>query len=201
MESRQSRSCARLRLLGALSLCAAGMACADEPIRAGGAPRADLLYPVFHIAKSDSYNEVHYAGALGPDCRFAAEPVRVFWLRRTEPQRAPKPLDWMEETFVYGVRLLQVDVGRVTFAIAADQTRPVLLEAIRATDGCHLRARLRILGDWAEPSRAYVTMIDSDLPLPKVSNIELHGRREDGRPLCERLTELRTPGAPCGPVR
>jgi hypothetical protein len=177
------------------------MACADDAFPPGGAPRADLLYPLFHIDKNDSYNEVHYAAALGPDCRFAAEPVRVFWLRRTEPQRAPKPLTWLEETFVYGVRLLQVGAERVTFALAADDTRSVLLEAFRSAGGCRLKSRLRILGDWAEPSRAYVTIVDSTLPMPKISNIELHGRGEDGRPLCERLTALRAPGAPCNAMR
>jgi len=69
------------------------------------------LIPLFHIAKSDSRNEVHYAASLGPDCRFAADPVRVFWLRRADPGRPPRPLDWTEETFAYGVRLLQADPG------------------------------------------------------------------------------------------
>ena len=76
--------------IAALLLCAAGDTGAADPAgpdaRAGDA----LLYSLFHIVKSDSYNEVHYAGALGHDCRFAADPVRVFWLRRTEPQRPPR---------------------------------------------------------------------------------------------------------------
>lgn len=168
---------------------------------AAGAPGAEELVPLFHIAKSDSRNEVHYAGALGRDCRFAAEPVRVFWLRRADPQRPPRPLDWTEERFAYGVRLLQAEPGRVSFAIAADDTRPVLLEAFRAGEACRLRARMRILGDWAEPTHAYITIVESSLPWPKVEHVDLHGRREDGRPLCERLRELRAPGAPCGPAR
>jgi len=157
--------------------------------------------PFFHIAKSDSRNEVHYAAALGDDCRFAADPVRVFWLRRGDPQRGPRPLDWTEETFAYGVRLLQAEPERISFALAADDTRPVTLEAYRAAGGCRLRARLRILGDWAEPLRAYITIVESNLPWPKVTHIDLQGRREDGTPLCERLHALRTPGAPCGAAR
>jgi len=201
MDPRQSRTRAPLYLAGWLLLCAAGMAGAEDPVRAAGASRPEQLHPVFHIVKSDSRNEVHYAGALGHDCRFAADPVRVFWLRRADPQRPPRPLNWTEETFAYGVRLLQAEPGRVSFAIAADDTRTVELEALRSAEGCHLRARLRILGDWAEPLYAYVTIIDSSLPWPTVAHVDLHGRRVDGRPLCERLRELRAPGAPCSPAR
>jgi hypothetical protein len=201
MEPVRRRARVNFPLIVALWLYAAGVACADEPARTGGGPRAEQLYPLFHIAKSNSYNEVHYAGVLNPDCRFAADPVRVFWRRRIDLQRGTWPLDWTEENFAYGVRLLQTEPQRISFTLAADDTRPVQLEAYRSQGGCRLRARLRILGDWAEPSSAHITIVESVLPWPKVTHVDLHGRREDGTPLCERMQTLRTPGAPCGATR
>jgi len=161
----------------------------------GAAARADgeLLLPVFHIAKSDSRNEVHYRGALGPDCRFAHDPIRVSWL---DPSTPPRPLSWIEEQLVYGVRVTEASAERVTFTVAADDTRPVTVEARRSKAGCRLRARIRVLGEWAEPGYAFVDIVGSSF-IPEVTYVDLHARRDDGAAACERIVALRAPGVAC----
>jgi Domain of unknown function (DUF4833) len=62
----------------------------------------EFVFPVFHISKSDSRNEVRYRGVVGPDCRFAENPIRVTWF---DPEEPPRPLTWLEEQLVYGVRV------------------------------------------------------------------------------------------------
>jgi hypothetical protein len=160
---------------------------------------ADPLVPLFHIAKSDTRNEIHYAARVDADCRLAADAVQVFWLRRGDAARPPRPLDWLEDALVYGVRVIEASAGRIVFTLAADDTRPVRLEAQRGRAGCSVQARLRVLGAWAEPVRAFVEIREAGKLIPEVSHVDLHARREDGRPVCERLSRLRGAGAPCPP--
>jgi hypothetical protein len=181
-------SMGRLRngIFGALALVVA-------PAGGGGEP-ADSTFPVFRITKSDTRNEVHYRTVLGPDCRFAADPVRVLWLR---PGEAPRPLRWIEDVLVYGVRLTQAGARRLTFTLAADDTRPVLVEASDAGTGCRVRVRVRINGAWAEPARAHVRITGGGALFPDVAHVDLHARDENGAAVCERVSALRSPGVPC----
>jgi hypothetical protein len=153
----------------------------------------EIVFPVFHISKSDSRNEVHYRGVVGPDCRFAEDPIRVTWLDPTAPPRA---LTWLEEQLVYGVRVKELRGERVTFTVAADDTRPVTVEAMRSATGCRVRARIRILGEWAEPSYAFVDIVGESV-IPEVSHVDLYARRHDGAAACERVVALRAPGVAC----
>lgn len=153
--------------------------------------------PFLHISKSDSRNEVHYAVALDAHCRLAETPVRAFWLRRGDPARPPRPLSWIEEQLAYGVRVLESGEQRVVFSLAADETRPVTVEAWSSDAGCRLRARLRVLGEWVEPRHAFVTIRQDATLFTMVSHVELHARRPNGEEVCERIRALRAAGTPC----
>jgi len=168
----------------------------------GAAALADgeIVLPVFHISKSDSRNEVHYGGALRPDCRFAADPIRVAWRRRADPAQPPRALSWLEDQLVYGVRIAESSEARVTFTVAADDTRPVTVEALRSAAGCRVTARVRTLGEWAAPLHAFVDITGTSF-IPEVSHVDLHARRGDGAATCERIVALRAPGVPCPPAR
>jgi hypothetical protein len=165
----------------------------------GAAVQADgeIVLPVFHIAKSDSRNEVHYRGVLGPDCRFAQQPIRVTWF---DPDAPPRALNWLEDQLAYGVRVRESKPEQVTFTIAADDTRPVTVEAKRSAKGCGVRTRVRILGEWAEPRHAFVGIVGNTI-IPEVSHVDLHARREDGTAACERIAALRAPGVACPRTR
>jgi hypothetical protein len=134
---------------------------------------------------------------LGPDCRFAPQPIRVTWF---DPPGPPRPLSWIEDQLVYGVRIRESSPERVTFTITADDTRPVTVEAKRSAKGCSLRARIRILGEWAEPRHAFVDIVGKSV-IPEVSHVDLHARREDGTATCERIAALRAPGVACPRAR
>ncbi|MEW6690862.1 MAG: DUF4833 domain-containing protein [Pseudomonadota bacterium] len=164
----------------------------------GGEPADAAAFPIFHVTKSDSRNEVHYATVLGADCRFAADAVRVTWFR---PGEAPRPLTWIEELLVYGVRLTEAGANRIMFTLAADDTRPVVAEALNAGGGCRVRARVRINGQWAEPAYAHVRVSGGGALFPDIAHVDLHARTEGGSPVCERLRALRTPGVPCPAAR
>jgi hypothetical protein len=161
----------------------------------GAAALADgeIAFPVFRIAKSDSRNEVRYRGVVGPDCRFAEDPIRVTWF---DPEEPPRALTLIEDQLLYGVRVRESDGARVTFTVAADDTRPVTVEATRSAKGCRVRARIRILGEWAEPGYAFVDIVGKSV-IPEVSHVDLHARRDDGAATCERIVALRAPGVAC----
>jgi hypothetical protein len=157
----------------------------------------EVLRPLFFIAKSDSRNEVHYAVAMDAHCRLAADPVRAYWLRRGDSAQPPRPLSFLEQTLVYGVRASRSQAHRVEFSLAADHTRPIVVETSLEQTGCQLNARVKILGEWAAPRFAYVEIIDGRPIIPDVKHVELHALSADGRALCERIKALRMTGNPC----
>lgn len=173
-------------VLAAFALWAASPAAAQE-----------RAFPLLHIAKSDSSNEVHYATLLRSDCRLAEDPIRAHWVRRSGPERTPRPLSWIEDRLLYGVRLVEAGEHRAVFTLAADDTRPVVVESSRTPAGCQVRARVKLLGEWVEPTRAFVDIRESEL-VPAISHVDLHARREDGGLICERIAKLRAAGMACG---
>lgn len=111
----------------------------------------ETLRPLFFIAKSDSRNEVHYALAMDTHCRLVKEPIRAYWLRRGDASQPPRSLSFLEQALVYGVRASPIQNHRVEFKVAADDTRHIVVETMRAKAGCQHQARVKILGEWAVP--------------------------------------------------
>jgi hypothetical protein len=161
----------------------------------------DSVRPIFFIAKNDSRNEVHYSIAVRPNCQLSDQPVHVYWLRRADPTEAPRPLNVVEKLFAYGPRISRLEPNRVIFTLAADDSRPIIVDTLQDNGSCSVRARMRMLGEWVAPKSAHLEITDSRGMIPKVSHIDLHASGTDGAMVCERVTALRTPGTSCSKIK
>jgi hypothetical protein len=99
------------------------------------------------------------------------------------------------------VRISRLESNRVTFTIAADDTRPVAVETSGSNGNCDVRAQLRMLGEWVVPKWAHVEIIDSRPFIPEISHVDLHAVSADGTTVCERLVTLRTAGTRCNATK
>lgn len=77
-----------------LSWLVTALATTSPALAGNGAAATQTL---FHFAKSDSSNEVHYAAQTSEDCELAPEPVHTYWIRRTDRLEYRRELNWAEK--------------------------------------------------------------------------------------------------------
>ena len=166
-----------------------------SPVLAGdGTTKSQSL---FHFAKSDSSNEVHYTAQIGEDCQFAPRPIHVYWMRRGERLEYRRELNWAEKQFAYGVDIQQRQGSAVIFTIAGDTSRSIRVELTKTDSGCRAEARMRILGQRVKPEHAFIELRDRKPMIPKVIHVDLLGRKDNDSAVCERITEVGIDGTPC----
>jgi hypothetical protein len=158
---------------------------------------ATKAQPLFHFAKSDSRNEVHYAARFSEDCRFIPEPIHVYWMRRTDRLEYRRELNWLETHFAYGVNIESQQGNRINFTIAGDTSRPIQVELTKTESGCHAEPMMRLLGEWAKPEHGFIELLERKPLFPKILHVDLHGRRDNANAVCERITEAGNAGTPC----
>ena len=170
------------------------LATASPALAGDGAAATQAL---FHFAKSDSRNEVHYAARFSEDCQYTPEPIHVYWMRRTDRLEYRRELNWAEKQFAYGVAIQRIQGSAILFTIAGDTSRPIRVELARTDSGCRAEARMNILGQWVKPEHAFIELRDRTPLFPKIVHVDLHGRRDNGSAVCERITEVGSDGTAC----
>jgi hypothetical protein len=129
---------------------------------ARGEPGHDVA-TVFHVAKSENRNQVHYGVHLDAACSpVGAAPVFAYWRMLERGPLATEPL-LSREVGAYGVAEPQVvergaDGGRVTLRLRALPSRPITIET-RARDGvCEATATMAIGGAAASLRSVYAQL-------------------------------------------
>jgi Domain of unknown function (DUF4833) len=148
----------------ALSLLLAGSALrlvAQAPPSAAKLP-AQAVQSVFHIAKSENKNQVHYAVQVDADCRPTGKrPVYGFWRDLELGQRAVSSLLKHEQP-AYGlgeprfVRVHETGGGEVRVSLRGFPDRPLTVETFKVGKGCGARALTTIQGQVAMLTSIYV---------------------------------------------
>lgn len=116
---------------------------------------------LFHIAKSENKNQVHFAAKLDERCRFVHddEPVLAYWRDREVSATATSELTMFEEP-AYGLgEIERLDDGRARVALRALPGRPIDLEVYRTGDGhCAGRAFAVVGGERARLREVFVQL-------------------------------------------
>jgi hypothetical protein len=117
-------------------------------VGAGAAELAAASAPVhsiFHIAKSENRNQVHYAARVDERCRpVGASPVYAYWRMREHGPRATEPLLDREQPG-YGLQPQQLVErngrgGSVRVRLRVWPDHPLTIELFPAANGCAARA-------------------------------------------------------------
>lgn len=116
---------------------------------------------LFHIAKSENKNQVHFAAKLDARCQFVHddEPVLAYWRDREVSATATSELTMFEEP-AYGLgEIERIDDGRARVALRALPGRPIELEVYRTGDGrCAGRAIAVVGGERARLREVFVQL-------------------------------------------
>ncbi len=146
---------------------------------------------VFHVAKSENKNQVHYAVSVDAQCRpLGDKPVRGYWREYEEGPRVVDSLRDFQQR-AYGVsapRAITRDAqgGDVRLSMRALPDRPLRIATFREGERCRARAFARIKGQPAVLTSIYVEVGF----LFSVDYLMLRGVRvSDGASIQERIED------------
>lgn len=146
---------------------------------------------VFHIAKSENRNQVHYGVRVDEDCRpVGATPVYGYWRDfEVGPNAKSQLLD--REQPAYGLtrpRFVEQrdEGGTVSIGLRGFPDRSIRIETFREGSGCRARALTKIGGQVAVLNTIYVELG----LLFSIDFVIVRGLRlPDGRPIQEKVDE------------
>ena len=145
---------------------------------------------VFHVAKSENQNQVHYAIRLDASCRpVGKQPVFGYWRRLKRGARVDEPLV-SPGTRVYGASdQQQVETfasgGRVRMFVKALQRVRIDIRVEKTPSGCKATPTTTLKGEVARLSHAYLQLGTFAL---RVKYVDVFGQRvSDGRKVTERF--------------
>ena len=146
---------------------------------------------VFHVAKSENRNQVHYGVHLDAACApSGAMPAFAYWRMFEHGPLATEPL-LDREVGAYGFADQRVtergpDGGRIALRLRALPSRPIMVWTGHRDDSCEATATT-----WIGGAPAVLESVFVQLRWPfGVARLVLSGRRlADGRPLQETLSE------------
>jgi hypothetical protein len=147
------------------------------------------VHAIFHIAKSENKNQVHYGARVDEACRpLGNQPIYAYWrMRELGPTQTEGLLD--REQPAYGIRAQQVlrrspRGGRIRLQLRAWPDRPLEIEVLPSRTGCAARAYSEIQHQPAVLQSIYIQLGF----LFSVRYAEVRGVSiADGRALTERL--------------
>ncbi|MCC7541989.1 MAG: DUF4833 domain-containing protein [Deltaproteobacteria bacterium] len=148
--------------------------------------RADVE-SVFHIAKSENRNQIHYGIRLDSACSpMGSSPVYAYWRDYEDGPNARSELLSREEP-AYGIGAQHVrrsDAGStIRLRMRAFATRVITIEVSRGPTGCVARAVTTIGGQRARLDRVW-----AEIGFYSIDHIVLQGRRvSDGARITERI--------------
>ena len=180
----------RLPLRASLLALVAGAVLAS-PREAPAGPTAQDVPSVFHIAKSENRNQVHYGIRLDADCNPAGrEPVYGYWRMLERGPGATEPL-LSREVGAYGFAEQRVvrrgtGGGQVILRLKALPSRVIVIATARREGRCEAAASTVIGG-----APASLDSVFAQLRWPfGVAYLELAGRAlADGRGVRERVSD------------
>lgn len=148
------------------------------------------LRSVFHVAKSENQNQVHYALRLDASCRpSSTTPVFAYWRRLRHGERFDEPLEG-PGVRLYGASSEQkvqqrATGGRVDMYVRALRRLPIVILVVKNAHGCEATAHVTLRGESVHLSYAFVQLRSLGLG---VKYVEVVGRRErDGSYIRERF--------------
>jgi hypothetical protein len=172
-------------------LSAFGVLVLAAPLAAAKALPSAPAESVFHIAKSENRNQVHYAVSVDERCRPRGHaPVRGYW---REYEEGPTVIEALREHQhrAYGLTKPTAVTsgeygGDIRISLRALPERTLLITTFREGGGCRARAFTRIDGQPALLTSIYVEIGF----LYSVDHIILRGLRvADGTPIHERIDD------------
>jgi hypothetical protein len=178
------------RLSSRVALIALVLACGAAGARAQVLPSASVN-SVFHIAKSENRNQVHYAIDVDERCRPRGKaPVRGYWRELEEGPRVTDTLRDHQQR-AYGLTVPRAitigdDGGDVRVSLRALSDRLLRVVTFREADRCRARTFTPI-----KKQPAILTSIYVELGfLYSIDYILLRGIRvADGKPIEERIED------------
>jgi hypothetical protein len=175
----------RTRLLSALSLLLCNPALAQ-----GVAFGPNDVRSLFHVAKSENQNQVHYAIRLDAACQPSGKrPVFAYWRRLRGEQRVDGPLEGLGTRF-YGasdeqtVKSWQTG-GQVYMHVKALPAVRIRVEVSKSSNGCRATAFTNIANEPSQLSFAYLQL--AKLKILGVKYVDVVGfRLRDGARVAQR---------------
>jgi hypothetical protein len=148
------------------------------------------VHSVFHVAKSENQNQVHYGLRLDASCRpLGKRPVFAYWKRHRTTGQVDAPLEGLGRRF-YGAsdeQKVQVGTtgGRVQMHVKALDRVLVDIAITKTANGCMALPTTTINGERAHLSRAYLQLGRFGMT---VKYVDVMGTRpRDGARVVQRL--------------
>jgi hypothetical protein len=145
---------------------------------------------VFHVAKSENQNQVHYALHLDAACRpMGKRPVFAYWRRLRDGKRVDDQLTGIGTT-VYGasdeqkVLLQKTGASNIEMFVKALKTVRITIEVQKTAQGCLAVPYTTILKQRARLSHAFLQLGAWGLTVKYVDVVGF--RLNDGKRLAER---------------
>ncbi len=153
------REFASLLFVLAALLFAPRLAQAEASVRFG----PNDVRSVFHVAKSENQNQVHYGLRLDASCRpVGKRPVFAYWSRYRATGRVDAPLEGLGTRFYGASDEQKVRVGstggQVQMYVKALERVRVDITIERTANGCAASATTTIQGERASLTRAYLQL-------------------------------------------
>jgi hypothetical protein len=148
------------------------------------------VHSVFHVAKSENQNQVHYGLRLDAACRpVGAQPVFAYWKRHRASGRVDAPLEGIGQRFYGASEKQSVQAGpmggRVRMHVKALDRVIVDIAIQKTASGCVAVPTTLINGERANLSRAYLQLGRFGL---SVKYVDVVGTRtRDGMRIAQRM--------------
>lgn len=153
-----------------------------DGILASGAKKNDDK-TLFKIGRSKDANEIYYTVKTTSEGNLdLSEPIGIYWIKFTK-NGAVEPLTSIQNTFAYGVKLLNVSSEKADFQFVSYSKRTFSLHKTKAGN---FSVFTTTSGAEVEVERIFIQIDGGTFWLPKIPKVELHARiPEGGDPVVE----------------
>lgn len=148
----------------------------------------DTNSQLFSIGRSKDANEIIYSLNLEKGNKLnSKEPIRVFWLKRTENNKI-ESLTWIQQKFSYGVVYLEKNESSAKFHFAGYDAR--ILELKKNSKGKYNVYTIS-QGKEVIVNRIYITISGGTFWFPIIPKVELYAKTADnGQIIIETIKRL-----------
>lgn len=141
---------------------------------------------LFYLQRTSNTNTIIYELNYTKENKIDVdEPVRVYWIRYTEPGNPIKPLNYIQRKFAYGIKAEKLGIDKWNLRMVAYNKLPITLK--KGKEG-NYRAFVTINSRDYIFQKAYIKVDGGSFWSPNIPYINIHAKGElDGKTIIHRI--------------